>query len=159
MKTIIHLIAIVIFVLVLSGCPEKGYDYTYDTLIENKTNDTLTFIIGKENNNISQIFNQFTLLPLDTLNGWENRFGAMSFNNGTDPVQFFFERIKPYPFDTVLIYRHDTLKTIWSFPNFRGPCTEHSFFNYNSWKTWITDSETGKIMFTIYPSDLTLNKK
>ncbi|MFA6483656.1 MAG: hypothetical protein WCW62_13835, partial [Bacteroidales bacterium] len=74
---------------------------------------------------------------------------------GVEPVQAW---INLCDWDTVLVFRNDTLKALWSLPVFSGPCTENNFFNSQSWRTWLTDEYgNGWMMFTIYPSDLTLN--
>ena len=158
MKTIIQLIVAVTVLLVLPGCPEKGYDYSYSSILVNSTRDTLKVLVGAKNSNIKNFqWRNILLMPFDTLNNKNSTLlGNISIDEGMNLMQEYFNN---YPLDTVQVFRHDTLKAQWVFPAFSGPCTEHSFFNYNSWRVWLVDSYEGKFMFTIYPSDLTLNKK
>lgn len=154
------LILAIVFILFFSSCLKKKYDFDYEPLVENKTSDTLEVIVrARTTYYIVNPFCKFTIHPFDTIHALESGLSEIVVNEGTDPVVHFFEQRGSIPIDTVLIYRHDTLKTIWAYPNFRGPCSEHSFFNYNSWKSWLIDGSNGRILFTIYPSDLTLNKK
>lgn len=140
------------------GCPEKAHDHDYEVLIENVTSDTLLFMYGTDNLSTTLLNNKYICLPNSILIGEKNGFGWIGFDGDKDPVKYFFT-IFPHPLDTSLVFRHDTLKARWVYPAYSGPSSEHSFFNYNSWKSWLTDDRNGKIMFTIYPSDLVLNKK
>ena len=140
------------------GCPERELDYYYEVLIENGTDDTLTFMYGTDNLPTASLNYKIICLPKTILNGEKNGFHSIGFNGSKEPVSYFFSEF-PHPLDTVLVFRHDTLKARLVYPAFSGPSTLHSFFNYNSWKSWLAYEKHGKIMFTIYPSDLTLNKK
>ena len=144
--------------LILCGCPEREYDYYYEVLIENTTNDTLLFMDGTDNLPSKIPFHKFIILPKEIANGEKSRYFSFAFNGSEEPVPFFFSQFS-HPLDTVLVFRRDTLKARWVYPAYSGPSSEHSFFNYNSWKSWIAYEKHGKIMFTIYPSDLILNKK
>lgn len=160
MKIVFRIIEFVLLGLVLSGCPEKGYDYGYSSMIVNATGDSLMVLVGVKNSNITNNpWRRILFKPFDTLsNKNPGSLGGMSINEGMNLMEAYFNE---YPLDTVQVFRHDTLKAQWVFPAFSGPCIEHSFFNYNSWKVWLTNNNNyeGKFMFTIYPSDLTLNKK
>jgi hypothetical protein len=140
-----------------TGCLSRNYDYNFELLIGNATSDTLTLLIGmKKLNTIQEPYANMLLLPHDTIDPYKSTLGFFGTDAGEDDIKFLF--LTGWKnFDTVLIFRRDTLKSLWSFPSFSGPCTEHSFFNYNSWKTWLTYPDHGKMMFTVYPSDLTLN--
>ncbi|MFA6126166.1 MAG: hypothetical protein WC699_02580 [Bacteroidales bacterium] len=156
--TSIKTIALICLVTVLSGCWSKKYDYAYNGIINNATGDTLKMVFGKKINNISQFgkFNTYTLFPNDTL--WYDKndyFQGYEIPEGMEPVQAW---INLCDWDTVLVFRNDTLKALWSLPVFSGPCTENNFFNSQSWRTWLIDEYgNGWMMFTIHPSDLTLN--
>ena len=141
------------------GCPERELDYYYEVLIENGTNDTISFVYGTDNLPTNfQLKDKYICLPYSILDGDHNGFYSIGFNGDKEPVSFFFSEFI-HPLDTFLVFRHDTLKARWVYPAYSGPSSVHSFFNYNSWKSWLTYAKHGKIMFTIYPSDLTLNKK
>jgi len=127
-------------------------------LINNNTNDTLKMVIGVMNTNINHYDPTltYTLFPKDTL-GYNDghHINGIQIMEGMDPALAW---LKGADWDTVLVFRHDTLKALWSFPVFTGPCIEHSFFNSQSWRTWLKDEfNNGYVMFTVYPSDLTLN--
>jgi hypothetical protein len=139
-----------------TGCLSRNYDYNFELLIANASPDTLELLIGmKTLNTISQPYANMVLLPNDTIDPYKSTLGTFGTDYKEDNIKFLF--LTDWKnFDTVLIFRRDTLKGLWSFPSFSGPCNEHSFFNYNSWKTWLTEDDRGKMMFTIYPSDLKL---
>jgi len=151
----------IIFVSLFSlGCFQKRYDYKYYINIENNTNDTLVFFRDHVRFNQSDSFmldNIFTVLPSDTLYHYDSRFGIIQINEKTNPVVHFFSEQDIW--DTIQIFRNDTLKCEWVAPAYDGELDDHNFFNYNAWKTWLINDEEGVIMFTIYPEDLKLNNK
>jgi hypothetical protein len=159
MQSIVNKIVTILFCsLVLVGCWSKKFDYAYDGIINNATGDTLKIVLGTKNTDINRLdsFHTYKLLPTDTLWYDKNNFHqGYEIPEGTSPAQAW---INLCGWDTVLVFRHDTLKALWSLPVFSGPCTENSFFNTQSWRTWLIDEYgDGWIMFTIHPSDLTLN--
>jgi hypothetical protein len=148
---------ILFFVLYLfSGCLTEKYDYGYTIWIKNETNDTLHMQIGFTSINTINTNNQFTIFPNDTIDGVESMLGGIKIKEGMDPAEYFLNE-KPL-FDSVLVYKKDVLKAAWYYPARRMPVSEHSFFNYNSWDTWLYDKNYGVMMFSIYESDLKLNK-
>lgn len=159
-RVILKSLFLILISFAFYGCPEKGIQYKFDVLIYNATTDTLTFRCSTNNLAIrSAYYDNFVLHPYDTVYGEKSAFGPVAFiNEPPNMVQSFFQQW-PAPLDTVIILRHDTLVALWKYPNFSGPCTEHSFFNYNSWKSWKVNSEEGRIMFTIYREDLILKQK
>ena len=160
MQTIsIKLFAALLFIVLFAACWQRRYDYVYETLTLNATNDTLTFCWGVTTIDTGSIAaKRCQIFPKDTAQSWETRFGAVKIDCGIDPVSDFF-RGWGNPIDTVLIYRHDSLVTLWKYPNYYGSPDDHNFFNYNAWKTWLINSQEGKIMFTILPEDLKQYRK
>ena len=159
MHTIINkIVAFSFCLLVLVGCFSKKYDYAYEGIIHNATGDTIKIVLGTKNTDISQFgkIHTYTLLPNDTL--WyykDNHTQGYEIPEGIEPVQAW---INLCGWDSVMVFRNDTLKALWSLPEFSGPCTENSFFNTQSWRTWLFDEYgNGWMMFTIYPSDLKLS--
>jgi len=147
----------ILFLLILNSCWEKKYDYVYDIWLENATNDTITVLIGMEKLNIdSSPYRTLTFNPYDTLNGNKSALGGLKVNEEINVVQYRFQKGWEN-IDTVLVYRNDTLKCIWTAPASSKPDSVHDFFNYNSWKTWMIDKRNGVMMFTVYPDDLKLN--
>lgn len=128
-------------------------DYNYETQLENSTGDSLLVCFHHKNTN--EIFKKIEIYPYDTIYGEESRFGWIKTNEGMDVVKLWFNTWDVI--DTVLIYRNDTLKCIWTAPASGKPDSVHDFFNYNSWKTWLIDKRNGVMMFTIKPEDLKLN--
>lgn len=159
MDTIFNkIVAFSFCLLVLAGCFSKKYDYAYEGIINNATGDTLKIVLSTKITDISRLdsFHTYTLLPNDTLWYDKNNYSrGYEIPEGMEPAQAW---INLCGWDTVLVFRNDTLKALWSLPVFSGPCTENSFFNTQSWRTWLKDEfGNGWMMFTIHPSDLTLN--
>lgn len=150
---------VILMCTIFYGCPEKAPDYSYEVLIENGTNDTISFVYGTDNSPIDLLLkDKHICLPKTILRGSQNGFYSFEFNGDFDPVSYFFSQFI-HPLDTFLVFRHDTLKVRWVYPAYSGPSNVHSFFNFNSWESWLDYEKHGNIKFTIYPSDLTLNKK
>jgi hypothetical protein len=113
--------------------------------------------IGRTSINTLVSPTQFAIFPHDTLDHSEDMLGGMKINEGMDPTEYFLSGQKPQ-LDTMLVEKHGMLKAAWYFPAKRAPESEHSFFNYNSWKLVKYDKHKAAIIFTIYESDLVLNK-
>jgi hypothetical protein len=147
---------LIIFLSILNtGCLDKKYDYGYSIWIKNETSDTLYIQIGLTTINTQRTSHQFAILPNDTIDGVESLLGGMKIKEGMDPAEYFFNETPQK--DTVLIYKKNVLKALWTYPARSKPESDHDFFNYNSWDTWLYDKNNGVMMFSIYESDLKLN--
>lgn len=138
----------------LTGCPKNDFDYVYNIGIENSTSDSLKIVIGNINSNISisgYASDDYILNPMDTA----FFLGTLTINEGQNASHYVL--IDNYQWDTVHVYRNDSLKAAWFFPAKEETEDIHDFFNFNSWKNWLNNSREGIVMFTIYESDLKRN--
>ena len=139
----------------LTACFQKKYDYEYTTYLVNSTSEQISLKIYIKGNTYRDI----DISMNDTLDGGESRLGGFGLNSEIDnPTKYFFTKSE-VPFDSVQIFRNDTLKCEWVAPAYEGEVNDNNFFNINAWKQWLIDDEQGVIMFTIYPEDLKLNNK
>ena len=150
----IKIIACCFLIAFLNSCFlfqwEKEDDYWYAIGILNKTNDTLSILLGYKHT----VFDKNSIYP-DTIPPFDTLyFGGMGIDEG---LRIERELLYEEPtWDTVHVYRHDTLKAAWFGPGREMPDSTHNFFNYNSWESWLIDDNEGIVMFTIYPEDLVL---